>query len=272
MKVKLNGKPFSYAVDGRSAYGSEEVLLEQDEDLLSKTPWADRGYGVVPFLAPPLVERLRRGIRSMVKGFLEEIGIRKLGRFDLEKYHAFLKDPAGNHQRITERIRNGFPLEMFPIPFKQVTDRIGEICRVPLQPRNPMTKAELFCIRIIRPGTNDFNPPHRDVWLDRLRNAVNLYVPIAGSNERSSLPLVTGSHRWKESEIQRTSRGAQVNGVSYTVPAVTGAKKKIRMIRPNPAGNEVLVFSPYLIHGGAANLNPDTTRVSLEIRLWRRRS
>ncbi len=31
----------------------------------------------------------------------------------------------------------------------------------------------------------------------------------------------------------------------------------------------MLLFSPYLIHGGAANREPDRTRVSLEMRFWR---
>ena len=39
--------------------------------------------------------------------------------------------------------------------------------------------------------------------------------------------------------------------------------------RPNPGLNEVLVFSPYLIHGGAFNQQTDATRVSLEMRFWR---
>jgi len=31
-----------------------------------------------------------------------------------------------------------------------------------------------------------------------------------------------------------------------------------------------MVFTPYAIHGGGVNFSPDTTRVSLEIRLWRK--
>jgi len=34
--------------------------------------------------------------------------------------------------------------------------------------------------------------------------------------------------------------------------------------------NQVLVFSPYLIHGGAVNLNSNETRISIEIRLWKK--
>jgi hypothetical protein len=38
------------------------------------------------------------------------------------------------------------------------------------------------------------------------------------------------------------------------------------MTRPNPGPNEVLIFSPYLIHGCSDNKNDDITRMSLEIR------
>jgi len=38
------------------------------------------------------------------------------------------------------------------------------------------------------------------------------------------------------------------------------------MIRPNPSINEILVFSPYLIHGCSDNHNEHMTRMSLEIR------
>lgn len=41
------------------------------------------------------------------------------------------------------------------------------------------------------------------------------------------------------------------------------------MIRPNPDINEILVFSPYLIHGCSDNKNEDITRMSLEIRFIR---
>ena len=126
-----------------------------------------------------------------------------------------------------------------------------------------------FCVRVVRPRSRDNNPPHRDVWLDRLRHAINIYVPLAGSTALSSLPIVPGSHLWAESEIERTVSGARVNGIEFTVPSVVGSTKPLRIVRPDPGLNEFLVFSPYLIHGGAFNQLPDRTRVSLEMRFWR---
>ena len=55
----------------------------------------------------------------------------------------------------------------------------------------------------------------------------------------------------------------------FTVPSVVGAAYPIALERPDPGRNEVLVFSPYLIHGGAYNQQPDRTRASFEMRFWR---
>ena len=270
MRVKLAGKSMTYRIKGECRYGSEEVLLQKDDNLIADTPWADQGYAVAPFLKPALCQQIQEGILEKVRALLKVIGVSALSGFKLEQYHRFTERPADAHRRFTEKIKDCFPVNQFPIDFQQVTRRISEICGVPLTPLNPATGLEVFCLRVVRPERRDFNPPHRDVWIDRLRNAVNIYVPIAGSNEKSSLPLVEGSHTWKESEIQRTLEGARVEEVAYTVPAVTGARKALTMIRPNPSREEVLVFSPYLIHGGGANLNEDITRVSLEIRFWRK--
>jgi ectoine hydroxylase-related dioxygenase (phytanoyl-CoA dioxygenase family) len=38
------------------------------------------------------------------------------------------------------------------------------------------------------------------------------------------------------------------------------------MIRPNPNINQMMIFSPYLIHGCSSNDNINMTRFSLEIR------
>ena len=42
----------------------------------------------------------------------------------------------------------------------------------------------------------------------------------------------------------------------------------LHLLHPNPNPNEVLLFSPYLLHGGAVNLNTNQTRISLEMRFW----
>jgi ectoine hydroxylase-related dioxygenase (phytanoyl-CoA dioxygenase family) len=91
-----------------------------------------------------------------------------------------------------------------------------------------------------------------------------------GSNENSSLVVIPGSHYWPESKVERTISGATINTIKYNVPAVTKIEGEPEYLRPDPQENEVLIFSPYLIHGGAANLNEDSTRISIEVRLWKK--
>ena len=89
----------------------------------------------------------------------------------------------------------------------KINNRISELCGVEVTPKRPYSDSERFFIRIARPQSEntffDNNPPHKDIYLDRLRNAVNIYFPIIGSNEKSSLGIIPYSHMWKENEIKK---------------------------------------------------------------------
>jgi ectoine hydroxylase-related dioxygenase (phytanoyl-CoA dioxygenase family) len=100
---------------------------------------------------------------------------------------------------------------------------------------------------------------------------VNIYVPLFGSDENSSLKLQPGSHKWNEKDTMVTTGGAYFKHTNkkYSVDAIVSSKVPLDMIRPNPKENQMMIFSPYLIHGCAKNEN-DTTRFSLEIRFIRK--
>ena len=69
--------------------------------------------------------------------------------------------------------------------------------------------------RIVRPKKSDFNPPHRDIYYDNLRNALNCFMPIFGVNEKSSLPILKGSHLWKENKTIRTDKYPIIDGHNF---------------------------------------------------------
>jgi hypothetical protein len=269
--VKIEGEDIEMKVDGDTFFGADEILLYNDDDLTKEAVWCKEGYTVTTAFTPHVFNKIYLGITAIVQSILErESGLFFPG-FSLEKYHEF----CGNnelHLRVVEQIQKYMPLQNFPVSFEMLDKKVSEVCGIAVTSNHPTREvSRRFYIRIVRPQKKtDNNPPHRDVWLDRLRDAVNIYLPLAGSNFKSSLPLIPQSHLWKESDIERTVTGATVNGVAFTVPCVVGSKYGLTMIRPRVLNNEVMIFSPYLIHGGGCNLNEDQTRVSVEIRFWRK--
>ena len=114
-------------------------------------------------------------------------------------------------------------------------------------------------VRIIRPNSNDYSPVHRDTWLDKLKESgINLYVPLWGSNENSSLAVIKGSHKWVNLK--------RVEVDNFTVSQLV-TDNTLNFIRPNPSDNEVLIFYPKTLHRGLGN-NSSETRFSLEVRLY----
>lgn len=263
----IDGQKVTYQLDGEVETGKDEVLLEQDMDLC-REDWAEEGFLIAPFVSLKenltLLQGVQRLICEQIKTMMPDAD---LSTFRLNQYHSFVDD--AQHAALINQFRKCFPIENLPISVKRIEKRVGECCGHEVSARNPHDGSYEFCLRIVRPGPHsDNNPPHRDVYLDHLRDGINMYVPLAGSNASSSLPLVPGSHRLSEDKIMRTAQGAKVNGIQYTVPCITAISGELQMIRPNPHINEMLVFSPYLVHGGGVNLNEDLTRVSLEMRFW----
>jgi hypothetical protein len=267
--LDYDGEHVTFEVEGDTAWGDDRVLLDEDDNLIAGCSWEADGFVVAPFLDAADYARVVEGVRAILTRRIEDAGIPVPAGFSPERYHeVVISDEA--HRAVSDRGPWCYGIADLPAPVDTVCRRISEILGATVSAKPPHLEfPEHFCFRVVRPRSRDNNPPYRDVWLDRLRSAVNIYVPLAGSSARSSLPLVRGSHRWRESSIERTVDGARVNGIVYTVPSVVSASRPLTLERPDPGPNKVLVFSPYLIHGGAFNQQTDRTRVSLEMRFWR---
>lgn len=267
MKVRLNQHEVEYRIEGTAAPGSAEVLLASDTDLTAGTPWAGAGYVVAPLLTPADNAVLRQGLAELVRAALRAEGLDVAADWPVTAYHRLVSDDADRHLGVVNRTKS-YPLAALPLPVAQLEARVSALCGRAVSVFNPATGLRQFHLRLVRPGRSDNNPLHRDAWLDRLRNGVNIYFPVAGSTADSSLALAPGSHWWPENRVTRTEDGAVYNGARYSVPAVVDAPDTLQLLRPNPGPDEVLLFSPYLLHGGAVNLNEDDTRISLEMRFW----
>ena len=88
-------------------------------------------------------------------------------------------------------------------------------------------------VRINRPKSSDFNPPHKDIYEEVDKNNyippfINLWIPVAGVTMKSSLPMVPGSHILNENEILRTFDGSVVDGNPYRVRMIkSGVEAKL---------------------------------------------
>jgi len=267
----INGQTLHYKVEAEKIkFGNYENIFLSDDNHIQDADWFAEGYKVDQFLDEVDYIKFETFIRDLFVSHLKTITPVDLSDFTLDRYHTYVNDDT--HRKFLTSVtagskaRGGIPLASLPFSYRKIDERVSEICKCSLSSKNLFTQS--FWLRVVRPGVEkDNNPPHKDGYLRRNRKMVNLYVGIAGSNEKSSLPFVPHSHLINEKYIERTYGKALVNGVKFTNPAVTGLlNKSIEMFTPNPKKNEVLVFTPYMIHGGGRNLNVDVTRVSLEMR------
>jgi hypothetical protein len=267
VKIRLNQHDVEHRVEGPAGPGAAEVLLAADTDLTAGTPWAAAGYVVAPWLAPAENTTLRNGLAELVRSAGRAVGLYVPADWPITDYHRLVGDDQARHLAVVNHTKS-YPLAALPVPVARLEARVSALCGRAVRAHNPATNQAEFHLRIVRPHRSDNNPLHRDSWLDRLRNGVNIYLPVAGSTADSALALVPGSHWWPENQTIRTHAGAMYNGTQYSVPGLVAAAAPLHLVRPNPGPDEALLFSPYLLHGGATNLNNDETRISLEMRFW----
>lgn len=270
MNYTINGKPVFLDITGSSAPGEAVCLLEQDDNLAEGCEWQEQGFVVTQMLEQVTSQKLQDGVRELLRDALWSAGSQVDDAFTLDGYHHYCEDQR-THIKVLNFLRSKAGIENLPIDYRILDEKISDQCgkRVSCNVKTQVA-AGYFFIRLVRPlPCHDNNPPHKDVWLDRLRHGLNLYLPLAGSDENSSLAVVPGSHHWKEAVIPRSQPGGSVNRVLFSVPSVMMPDGELKMIRPVVGRGEALLFSPYLIHGGAVNFNANKTRVSLEMRFWR---
>jgi hypothetical protein len=268
MEFLINNTKISYNAEGERGFGDNVVLLKQASDLTTATTWSTKGYTIEKlFDDVNEFKSFHREVTELLLSCWRNAGLQIPNDFTLDQYHQLVS----KHQQHLDAINATklLTIDKFPLGIDRIEKRISAICGNPLRALNPYDNQSVFHFRVIRPKSTDNNPLHRDVWLEDYESCINLYIPVAGSNDLSSLIILPGSHVWPESKIERTVEGAQVNGVRFNVPAVTSILGEYEIARPNPKLNELLVFSPYLIHGGSVNLNTDVTRISIELRLWK---
>ena len=269
---KIDKKTYKLNVIGSLIKPKKYNIINNEINLTKNTNWNKFGYIKTKILNEKIQNEIKKKIIKYVKKILIDTFPKKnFRKFKLINYHKYLNN--SEHYYFLKKIENGIEFKKVGFEKKIFEKAISKLLEVKVTTKNLHSKkinSKTFALRIVRPEKNDFNPPHKDVYLKRLKNGINIYLPIVGSNKLSSLPLLPGSHLFNENELLRTKNGAIVNNVKFRVPCIISCKYGLNLIRPNPTKNQILVFSPYLIHGGGSNDNKDKTRVSLELRFWKK--
>ena len=273
-KFIIDGEPHDFDV-GESVFkfGSSEILSDKNTDISYHQKWYHRGFETFQFLNNSEFELLSEGISRCISSLIGRLGI-DVSNFKLERYHHYIRDDDMHH-KIAGMTRDLF-LEDFDFPILDLIDKLGKIVGLQLTDINSDSgKRTHIIVRINRPNSSDFNPPHKDIYESFDSNFVipkfvNFWVPICGVSSKSMLPVVPGSHLLSEDKIFRTFVGGIVNNNKYRVRSILSWDGKNEMYRPPIKYGEVLVFTPHLIHGCAINSQENITRVALEYRLFKK--
>lgn len=244
---------------------NESRLPNQHTDWINPSQkWYTKGY--TPLQLPAaFFKKVRQATRAYIaQSFVQALNtpLTKITAYHLQV------STQQQHLQVLQQIGKLLPPEKLGIDTAFLEKQIQKAAGVNFA----LTCRNMCDIRLFRPyngTTMDNNPLHRDTWLPIINNGINLYIPIAGNNHLSSLSVIPGSHLWNPETVERTQTNARLQGVQYGLPSVTKIKQPYKVIRPALHSNQALLFSSNLIHGGAVNLNKNTTRVSIEIRFWK---
>lgn len=264
----INGKPFSIDVSGAPeyVYGDQVHLSTAETDLTYGAEWYHDGYKIMPFLSDDDFPALRAEIVRIIEEIVRSHGIDTTG-FEIGKYHRFVTDDA-THHAVVGQTRDLYP-EDFSLSMRDLVNKIEGLSGFKLTDISPSTGERLrIIVRINRPNSTDYNPPHKDSYDDVAYNFLNVWVPICGVTQDSSLPIAPGSHLYSEDRILRSMEGGVVAGKKYRVCNIASWDGRTDLYRTDVKVGELLMFSCHLIHGAAYNDQDDQTRVALEFRLF----
>lgn len=263
---------FPSPVNQNYCKGQNIVLSNSQNDIVYGQEWYESGFKVVNFLSHEDFLGLRNMVSDTIQKIIEKELKIKILDFDINRYHEFVNNDS-DHLKIVSKTRDLFHSD-FSDSLIYLIKNFEQILGFYLTDtrKNDGHKIHII-IRINRPNSNDFNPPHKDVYeaLDSGNpfNFVNFWIPISGVTSKSSLPIVPKSHLIPENKIERTLIGGTLGTNKYRVRLIKGWDKKNTLIRSNINYGEVLIFSPFLIHGLAINQEKNKTRVALEFRLFK---
>jgi hypothetical protein len=245
---QIDGKKYTILIKDSPLFqhGKNEVLSREGSDITYGQPWYKNGFSEKDFLSKEEFKSLKNDLTSSIEEIIKkELSVNTEG-FELENYHNFVTNDA-SHFKIVSKTRDLFA-EDFNYPVMELTNRLSEILGFNLIDINPEDQRKLHIIvRINRPKSNDYNPPHKDIYegFDNesyIPQFVNFWIPIAGVTKNSALPLAPESHKLNEKLVYRSFDGGMMEGNKYRVRMIKSWNSENKLVRSRVQNGQVLIF------------------------------
>lgn len=274
LKYQVGTREVSVTVPiGTTFFSGENVCLSSiSSDPTRRANWyGAAGYSVISHQALIPHGRLFLAIENIIiQKIRREFPNKDLSRFSLENYHKFVSERE--HSEVLDRQVKRLYSDDLDFNDHLFTELLMQELDVELSyTAEKKANPHWIIVRILTPGSNAFNPPHKDIYeaydhRGEIPKMVNCWVPICGVGINSGLALAPGSHLLPESQVVRTRAGAEVNGNKFSVNCVKSWGGSTSLINAAPPEGSMLIFSSHLIHGLGINTT-SKTRVALEFRL-----
>ncbi len=251
---------------GETFVGPPQILCAGEKHLLRRASFGARGYNVQSFDPRRFdIAEVQTSITAIVRRRLQEAELPAPDDFSLGAYHRLEGLTHAVHRKVATW---SVDLDEIAIDQRYLCAIASEALQIPVKILITYGEGgrENCGMRLVRPNTGDANPFHRDGWMSIYTHSANMWIPIVNCPAGSSLRVFAGSHLWPEDQVERTHAGAVIGANRYHVPAAVALARPCAPTEPLPRLGQCLLFSTYLLHGGAINAQPDATRVSVEIR------
>ena len=255
----INGitKQISIPDSEKFLLGQNQVLSNKETDVTFKFDWYNEGFTIQQFLTKDEFTFIKVGIENSIQKIIFDTLKINVKNFKLENYHKFVKTNE-NHFKIVSQTRDLFTKD-FSFNIDYLIPKLEKVLNIKLTDYDLVNnyKAHII-VRINRPNSLDFNPPHKDIYehYDNegyIPKFINFWIPISGVNNDSVLPICPKSHFLPENKILRTTHGSNVNNNKYRVRLIKSWDNKNELIKPEINYGESLIFSSHLIHGLSLN-------------------
>jgi len=276
IKFLINNKEHEVSIKNSPDFhfGKKELLSTSAADITYNQNWYPLGYSTFRFLNDIEFANLKNALTEVIKKIIFAELDTSVNNFDLENYHKVVKSNT-DHFKVVSKTRDLFTAD-FEFSIAEIFPKLENLLGFKLTDKSSHDGSKMhIIIRINRPFSTDYNPPHKDIYegvdnQNYIPQFVNFWIPICGVTQKSSLPIVPSSHLLTEDKILRTFDGGVIQGNKYRVRMIKEWDGSNQMERAKVGYGEALIFSSHLIHGLAINEESDITRVALEFRLFKR--